>query len=214
GGVSYRVQVSLHDWPTTTQSSAIVRWSSDNLFVLVPYSMGPNSISFQVYDGRDNAAVCNANLTGLPSPFITIRFQHQVINGTSGVDYCQAWDSAGNMVWNTSALFTTDLTSEFNDGVFVTGLGTGLSISYAYLQIYSDIVAANARPPVTADTTANCRVFLKFDLGNNTGSLNDSCSAGPYHASMNAGSPVYVATPAQDLVVPIVRTVNAPAWGN
>lgn len=214
GGVSYRVQVSLHDWPVTAEARTIVRWSSDNLFALVPYATGPNSISFQAYDSRDNAAVCNASLTGLPSSFITIRFQHQITSGTSGVDFCQAWDSAGNMVWSTAALFTTDVTSSFNDGVFLTGFGSGLSVNYAYFQIYNDIVATNARPPVTADTTANCRVYLKFDLGNDTGSLTDTCSAGPYPASLNFGSPVYGSTPAQDLVVPIIQTMNAPAWGN
>ena len=210
-GTQWRVEHSIHDWPAGISSGfGVASWDS-NTFVAYVYATGSDSINIQLYDQTDNANVCNATLTGLPYNFITYRFQH---DGIGQVDYCQIWDMNGNLVWNTSATFTTDSPYPYN-GVTLAGFGSSGSLSHAYFRIYNAIVLTNARPPVTADTRTSCLNYLKFDNSNNTGTLNDFCSAGPYNASMSSGSPTYVNTPGQTLVVAYALSClmgTCPAW--
>src|SRR5262249_11483342 len=85
---------------------------------------------------------------------------------------------------------------------------TGQNLSTAYFRIYTCTVASNSRPPVTADTNSCILVHWKFD-----GNLTDSSGFG-YTAQMSSGSATYVTTPGQNLVVPVLQTLNAPLWGN
>src|SRR5262249_39097714 len=77
-------------------------------------------------------------------------------------------------------------------------------VSTAYFRLFSSTVPLGSRPPVTADK--GDLLEWKFD-----GSLEDS-SGHNYTATIAGGDPAYVPTPGQDLVVPIIKTANAPVW--
>jgi hypothetical protein len=209
-GHNYRVEYSVHDWsPSLLPGTTFV---VNPVGLVVQFlDLGGGDIRLQMYTATasgGNYGVCQFRLGALSPPFVTVRYQE---DGTNKVDYCQAWDINGNLVNNTASFYTTQIGTN-SAGIAIDS--SAQDISVAYFRAYTNIVATNARPPITADSTSGCLVYWKFDLGNNTGSLNDSCSAGPYNASMSSGSPVYVPTPGQNLVTAILRTVPAPAWGN
>ncbi|HEY4365572.1 MAG TPA: hypothetical protein VGN17_31715 [Bryobacteraceae bacterium] len=210
-GNSFRVEVSFHDWDPN--------FSGGHPFTALPVGLdfqfqnfGPGNMGLQMYTtsitGGSAYSVCQVALANLPTKFLTVRYQEDAANK---IDYCQAWDINGNLVTDSSSPYISQ------GGVNFAGVSvgsTGQNLSTAYFRIYKTLVSTNARPPVTAAPTTNCLVYWKFDNGNDTGSLNDSCPAGPYNASMSSGSPVYVPTPGQNLVVPVFKTMNAPVWGN
>lgn len=220
-GNPWRVEFSIHNWAIHWNG---IQHALDGSAVganIQFFDFGGGDLRLQIYSASTTGGrVCQIEGLGPGGPnggssiysnsFLTVRYQE---DPSAKVDYCQAWDINGNMVWNESAPYTGNPNRNSN-GAEVGGLGSGASLATAYFRIYTSTVPTNARPPVTADTTSNCLVFWSFDLGNNNGSLKDSCNAGPYRASMSSGSPVYVPTPGQGLVVAILKTMNAPAWGN
>lgn len=209
-GNAWRVEFSIHDWDSNYSTShpfafpvganvTFYNFGGGNLAIYLFSSTASNAFNFpcEIPMGSANGGTIYANR------FVTVRFQEDPVSMT---DYCQAWDALGNLVVNTSYSFSS-FTGTNSSGATVSG--TGQNLSTAYFRVYTSTVATNARPPVTADTTGTCLVFWKFD-----GNLNDSCSAGPYSASIAGGSEVYVSTPFQNLVVPILQTANPPVWGN
>lgn len=217
-GNAWRVEFSIHDWdsnfsPGHPLGAAAV--GADIQFL----NLGGGDLRLQIYSASTSGGnVCQIPGLGPGGPsgggtlymyrFLTVRYQEVPSQLT---DYCQAWDALGNLVFNVSSMYGANSGSNNPGG---TVASTGQNLSTAYFRIYTSTVPTNARPPVTADTTQNCLVFWKFDNGNNTGSLNDSCTTGPYPAMMSSGSPTYVNTPYQNQVIPVLRTPNAPVWGN
>ena len=221
-GHPWRVEFSIHNWSTTGWSGNARPLDGTAVGLDVQLlNLGAGDLRLQMYSrSATGGGICQIPGLGSSGPngggsiygnlFLTVRFEEDPV---ALVDYCQAWDINGAQVLNQAFPYTSNPGTNSN-GAYVGGLGPGTTFDTAYFRIYTSTVPANARPPVTADTMTSCLVFWKFDLGNNTGSLNDSCPAGPYNAAMSAGSPAYVATPGQTLVVPVLKTMNAPIWGN
>jgi hypothetical protein len=201
-GNPWRIEFSIHDWDANAGPGYPMDASAVGGSIQLQ-NLGSGSLLLLVFSNRaTGGSVCQTMISSLPTKFITFRFQEDPV---AKFDYCQAWDINGNLILNSSLPFVSQSGSN-NPGATVRGLGQGSST--AYFRIYTSIVPTNARPPVTADTSATCLVHWKFD-----GNLNDSCT-GNYPASMANGSAVYVPTPGQNLVVPVLKTMNAPAWGN
>ena len=219
-GKSWRMEFSIHNWATTGWTGNMHALDGAAVGANIQFiNLGNGDIRLQIYSSSSSGgSVCQIPGLGPSGPsgggsvytnlFLTVRYQE---DAAAKVDYCQAWDINGILLESASNPYTANV--GFNSpGASVTGLGSGAIMDTAYFRIYTSTVSTNVRPPVTADTTTNCLVFWKFDLGNSTGSLKDSCSVGPYNASMSGGSAVYVPTPGQNLVVPILKTANPPVW--
>ncbi len=201
-GNPWRIEFSIHDWDPNAGSGRPLDASAVGGDVQM-LNLGGGNLIIQIYSKNVvGGAVCQVSLGALPTKFATFRFQE---DPGAKIDYCQAWDINGNKFSDQSIPFTSKSGSN-TSGAAVSG--TGLNLSTAYFRIYTSIVASNARPPVTADTSSTCLVHWKFD-----GNLSDSCT-GNYPASVSNGSAVYVPTPGQNLVVAALKTLNAPAWGN
>ncbi len=199
-GNPWRVEFSIHDWDPNASASHPLGGAAVGADIQFQ-NLGGGDLRLQIFSTNVvGGAVCQMPIGSLPTKFITLRFQE---DPTAKVDYCQAWDIGGNKIFDFSLPFTSESGSN-SPGASVGG--TGQNLSTAYFRIYTSIVPTNARPPVTADTSSTCLVHWKFD-----GNLNDSCS-GNHTASMSTGSPTFVATPGQSLVVSLVKTLNAPAW--
>ena len=211
-GANFRVEFSIHDWDPNASTGHPLTINPVGVDVQLQ-NLGGGILVLQMYTNTITLGpayvVCQIRISSLPVKFITVRFQEDDANK---VDYCQAWDINGNFVNNTSSTYTAQ--SGANSAGVAVG-STGQNLSTAYFRIYTSLVSTNARPPVTADTTSHCLVFWKFDNGNNTGCAQRFCAPRePYNASMSTGAPVYVSTPGQSLVVPVVKISNAPVWGN
>lgn len=216
-----RVESSIHDWAPNPDSGHIVDASACG-FDIVFVNVGAGNLLLQFTDTRSvGGGTCQIGIGAVS--FITYRFQ-RIPSGAGGRDTCEAWSingapiAVGGQFPNSSKSYSYTSTAGWNsNGACVEGTGwgwgctgatTGLSI--AYYRMYTTTVAVNSAPPTTAQSLAGCLVSWKFDLGNNTPSLNDSCAAGPYNASLQAGSASYVPTPGQNLVVAIAKSGNIP----
>lgn len=149
--------------------------------------------------------------------FVNVRIQQVPGSGGSGTVLCQAWDLYGNLVTNTSQTYTGTSGSTAN-GITLTGSATH-SIQFAWFRVFSADLSSTAIPPLTDDSNTNCLLHWKFDLSNNTGSPNDSCSAGPYNATLTNTS--YTASLNQTsastpvaVICPQSSCANNVAWQN
>ena len=202
-----RVEVSFHDWdPPAVWSHP---WDAPACgFNLTLYNFGSGDIRLQIFSNQGvGGTVCMIRLgvdangvPELPSKFATVRFQ-RVPNGLGGIEECEATDINGRTFWTESHVYT-GTTGVLSPGV--TAGGTGQNMSTAYFRLFTTTVPMGSRPPVTADT--GDLLEWKFD-----GNLGDSSGHG-YDASVLSGTPFYVPTPGQDLVVAIIQTYNAPSW--
>jgi hypothetical protein len=211
-GNPWRVEFSIHDWNSNAAAGHPLDGSpvgADIEFL----NAGGGDLRLQIYSRTSTGgSVCQIPGLGPGGPagggsvytnrFITVRFQEDPV---AKVDYCQAWDINGNVVWNDMHPYTAN--SGSNTAGATVG-STGQNLSTAYFRIYTCTVSTSARPPVTADTLSCALVFWKFD-----GNLNDSSGNG-YNAQISSGSAAFVATPGQNLVVSVLQTLNAPAWSN
>ena len=163
-GNAWRVEFSIHDWDSNYTTShpfgfpvganvTFYNFGGGNLAIYMFSATASNAFNFpcQIPMGSVNGGTIYAN------KFVTVRFQEDPVAMT---DYCQAWDAQGNLVVNTSYSFSS-FTGTNSAGATVTG--TGQNLSTAYFRVYTSTVATNSRPPVTADTTANCLVSWKFE---------------------------------------------------
>jgi hypothetical protein len=204
-----RVEWSIHGWgsPPVDYHPA----SLDSCDLMVYWVFGGATPELAIYSAHETggAGGCGVILTGLD--FATIRYQRVPTSATTGADLCQAWDKNGNMFVNSSVIYTGILPGANARGVLLGNTSTAFST--AYFREYSTVVAANAAPPTTAQSLAGCIVSWKFDMGNDIGSLSDSC--GGYPASISGGSPTYVNTPYQGppySPIAIAVTCGAPSW--
>lgn len=214
-GNPWRIEFSLHGWSASVTS---------NSHPLDASAVGVD-VQFLDFAGGDirlqiasltaiGGSVCQIAGLGPGGPdggsafftnrFITVRYEEDPVGK---VDSCQAWDINGNQVWNQSNSYTANSGSN-SSGAQVSGTGAGQTLDFAYFRIYTCTIPTNSRPPVTADTPACALVNWKFD-----GNLSDG-SGNFYNGSNSGGTPAYVATPGQNLVVPVLQTVYAPAWTN
>lgn len=223
---SWRVEFSIHDWDVG-YSTGTHGLDGASVGMNVQFlNFGGGDLRLQLYSSsKGGGSVCTVNGLGPSGPggggsvytnrFLTVRFQEDT---AAKIDYCQAWDINGAaVITDPQSLIHpyTSTTGANSNGATVAGLGSGQNLDTAYFRIYTTTVPLTAVPPTTAQDLSNCLVSWKFDLGNNTGSLTDSCSAGPYDASMSSGGPSYVATPGQSLVVAQVCSIactSMPQW--
>ena len=211
-GKPWRVEFSIHDWNSNPSAGNPLQGAAVGAIIQF-LNGGGGDVRLQVYsNSTTGGSVCQIPGLGPGGPagggsvytnrFITVRFQEDPV---ALIDYCQAWDINGNMVWNDTHPYTS------NTGTNMPGAmvgSTGQNLSTAYFRIYSCTVSTGARPPVTADTMACALVFWKFD-----GNLNDSSGNG-YNAQISSGTAAFVSTPGQNLVVSVLQTPSAPAWSN
>jgi hypothetical protein len=221
-----RLESSIHDWDPNAPAGHIGEATACG-FDIEFLNLGSGRIYIQLYSWTEQGAgVCFIPIGSLPSRFVTYRFQH-IPDGTTGggVATCEAWDIHGNSLPvdgqfpnNTKSYAYTGIRGPAYNGACVSGsggyggCGPGMStLSTAYFRLYKTTVPVGSAPPTTAQSLDGCLVSWKFDNGDNTPSLSDSCSAGPYNASLLSGSATYASTPGQDLVVAIAKSGNIPA---
>ncbi len=155
-----------------------------------------------VCPGDNNGNCFQIETYGLPGGFVTFRFQHFP---SSLTDVCQAWDLNGNQIADGMLSYTKE--SVYANGASMGDAGGGGGYAINYARIYAATVSVNSRPPVTADTDLDLVFQWKFD-----GNLNDSCP-GRYDGTLSSGTPSYVTTLGQSLVVPLVtNTTQSPSW--
>lgn len=166
----------------------------DGLNISITNTAGVIGIQAYINTEVGASSTCLFNLP--VSPYTRIRYMHDVtgVLGTPKTDYCQAWDITGALINNTQSTYTSQ-TSNFA-GAQLFSNNSAQTIAFPFLRIYSTLVSTTATMPTTAQSLTGCVLSLKFDLGNNSGSLLDSCSVGPYNAAMSSGSPTYVLTTA------------------
>ena len=203
-----RVEVSFHDWDPTPPAFSHP-WDAPACgFNFTLYNLGDGDIRLQVYSTQGLAGqVCMISLgvdangvAVLPSKFATVRFQ-RIPNGTGGIEVCEATDINGRTFWSERHAYGG------TSGVLSPGAsvgGTGQNLSTAYFRLFTTTLPMGSRPPVTADK--GDLLEWKFD-----GDLNDS-SGHRYNAELSNGLAFYVPTPGQNLVVAVIKTVNAPFW--
>lgn len=211
---SWRVEFSMHDWDANASSGHPYQADAVGLDIQI-LNLGGGDIRLQLFSRTATLGYNSpCQIVGLgpggaggggsiyANRFLTVRFQQ---DAAGLVDHCQAWDINGNKVWDQDYAFAS-LTGA-NSGGAVTA-STGQNLSTAYFRIYTCTVSTTARPPVTADTNTCALLHWKFD-----GSLGDASGHG-YNGQISGGNAFYVATPGQNLVVPVLQTLNAPPWGN
>lgn len=209
-----RTQFALQDWNAAATTGAIGS-GPDGLQIAIINSSGV--LSMQIYRNTASGGSYAVCLFRLPvSPFVYVNYEADQTGalGTAKTDYCQAWDITGSLFNNTQASFTTQASN--SSGVVLSSNNPAQNLSWAFFRIYSTLVSTTATLPTTAQSLTGCVVSWKFDLGNNTGSPNDSCSAGPYNASVS-GSQVYVntTTSAQNRIggsICFEICANLPVW--
>ncbi|MCU1337784.1 MAG: hypothetical protein JWO19_3365 [Bryobacterales bacterium] len=203
-----RAEVSFHDWDPAPPPSSHP-WDAPACgFSFTLSNLGNGDVRLTIYSPQGvGGEVCMIRLgvdanggAMLPSKFATVRFQ-RVPNGSGGIEECEAIDVNGRTFWNESHLYT-GTSGGLSAGASVGG--TGQNISTAYFRLFTTTVPMGSRPPVTADK--GDLLEWKFD-----GDLSDSSGHG-YDGVVSNGSPFYVPTPGQDLVVAVIKTSNAPTW--
>jgi hypothetical protein len=215
-----RLEISLHDWdsnpaPITHPWYAAACGITSNL-----QNLGDGDLRLVIYSVQGTGGqVCSlplGTLNGqptLPSKFVTIRYQRVptvpfdlgpiVSVGAGGVENCEATDINGNTYWTESHAYT-GVSGALSKGVT---LGDpALKFDVAYFRLFTTTVPLGSRPPVTADK--GDLLEWKFD-----GNLKDSSGQG-FDATVSGGSPAYVPTPGQNLLVTVVTTTNAPGWSS
>jgi hypothetical protein len=204
-----RVEWSIHGWGSPPVD---YRPASLDSCDFVPYwVVGGPTPTLSIYSAHEagGTGACTIPLTTLN--FATIRYQRIPTSAGTGSDLCQAWDKNGTLFWSSSIAYTSISAGANANGLTLGNTATPLDT--AYLREYSTTVAANATPPTTAQSLTGCLVSWKFDLGNGTGSLGDSC--GGYNATISSGSAVYVNTPYQTAPyspISVAMTCGAPSW--
>ena len=203
-----RVEVSFHDWDSNPPASSHPWDATACGFNMYMSNLGHGQILLTIYSRQGvGGQACGISLgvdsSGkalLPTKFATVRFQ-RVPNGLGGTEECEATDINGRTFWSESHVYT-GTTGSVTPGVTIGG--SGQNIATAYFRLFTTTVPMGSRPPVTADK--GDLLEWKFD-----GGLNDF-SGHEYTGSVFAGTPFYVPTPGQDLVVAIIKTSNAPTW--
>jgi hypothetical protein len=214
-GNPWRIEFSIQNWSASVPSGHPMDGTAVGADVQF-LSLGGGDIRLQVYSrAATGQGFCQITGLGPGGPnggsslyanlFVTIRFQEDPV---AMIDTCQAWDINGNLVFNQSFPYTANSGSN-SAGATVGSLGSLANIlSIAYFRMYTCTVPTNGRPPVTADTLSCALVFWSFD-----GNLSDA-SGNNYTGHISSGSPVFVPTPGQNLVVAVLQTVYAPGWTN
>ena len=190
---SWRVEFQIHDWMLPNGGVApIIYFASVGVAAYLNNATGLVSLE-SLGDQVVQQAPCFVNITGMPNALI--RFQRNT--GAMTVT-CEAWnyDSTG---YNTQ----TDNISKLGNLPFGGGaLGNGAVGSLGFLRVFTTLIPAGGRPPVTGDT--GDWTELRFD-----GNLNDSSGNG--HGGTAAAT--YVPTPNQ-VPVALPKTFGAPFWSN
>lgn len=208
-GTSYTWEWSFHDWDANADNATHTLFPdfiSNSVFF---YNFGSGDIRLDFSDTREvGGSDFQMPLASLTTRFATVRFIHDM---TNKADTVQAWDINGTLFYNVTQTFTS-MSGSYGTGMSFAGSGTNKSMAHAYFRVYNYAFATNAKAPATADTATNTVVYYKFDGGNNTGTLAD-ISGNAYTLSISGGSPIYVATPGQTLIVPLIETNPHPLWG-
>ena len=211
----YRAEWCMHDWSLDITGAftmnpiglynAIANYGSGDLrFFGYPYgeSGGLNSGGYSL-----NIGTITANgAAPLPNRYYVARFQHDPATLS---DIFQVWDSSGNLYSTQKDLYATYSYNTSNGVTLNAGGGTS-GYQVDFFRIYNSTVPENYREPTSSDTAKNCVVNWGFD-----GNLTDSCTLGPYNATVSAGTAYYVNSPYQTLVRPVLHSslyANAPIW--
>ena len=208
-GSNSRVEFAIHDWNPAVSGGSIIGGAGNGINVAITNNAGTlGLVMYRSSAGGGGYSTCNFNLP-MGTPFLYVRYQNDftgALGGAAKTDYCQAWDINGVLINNTQSSYLTQ--SANSNGVVLASSNPTQNISIAFFRVYTSLVSTTGTLPTTAQSLTNCVVSWKFD-----GTLNDSCAAGPYNAAMSTGSPVYVTSPAQDRVVPILKSSNVLLWG-
>ena len=205
-----RVEVSFHDWDSNPPPNSHPWDAAACGFNSTLYNLGSGVFYLQIFSTNTGGQGCTVQLGVdakgnpiLPSEFATVRFQRVPNSDQSGfVELCEATDINGRTFWTESHPYTGPFGTN-SPGALV---GSGINISTAYFRLFTTTVPLGSRPPVTADV--GDLLEWKFD-----GNLNDS-SGHRYTGRISGGVPIYAPTPGQDLVMPLLRTANAPPWSS
>ncbi len=205
-----RVEVSFHDWDSNPPPNSHP-WAAPACgFDFTLYNLGGGIFYLQIYSTHTGAPGCMVQLgvdangnSILPSKFATVRFQRAPNADQSGfAELCEATDINGRTFHSDSHTYIGPFAAP-SPGA---SAGGGIGVSTAYFRLFTTTVPFGSRPPVTADV--GDLLEWKFD-----GNLNDSSIHGNT-GTISGGVPVYVPTPGQNLVVPILQTANAPPWSS
>ncbi len=178
-----RAEWSIHGWgsPPVDYHPALL----DSCDLMVYWVYGGAAPELAIYSAHESGGGGGCGVPLSAVAFATIRYQRVPTSATAGSDLCQAWDENGTIFVNTSVPTPAILPGSNARGMLLGNSTTAFDT--AYFREYSTVVPANATPPTTAQSLAGCLVSWKFDLGNDIGSLNDSCAG--YNALMSGGIP-------------------------
>lgn len=198
---------SLHGWGTPSIFEHPIQPFAADLNVYWIATSPPVLLVTSLHEtgGTD----CQIPFTG--KNLISIRRQRIASTSSTGTVICQATDETGLTFFNQTSTYTGISSVVTNNGMTLGGTTAG--VATAYTRISTNSFSVTATPPTTAQDQTGMTFQWKFDLGNNTGSLIDSVSSPANDGALSSGSPTYIDTPYQNLVVAIATTVPHPSWG-
>jgi hypothetical protein len=204
-----RAEWSIHGWGSPSVDQHPV--SLDSCDFIVYWEAGGPTPTLSLYSGHETGGTGACQIPITTQGLVTIRYQRVPTSGSTGSDLCQAWDQYGTLFLSSSIAYAAIVPGANAPGLTLGN--TTASLDTAYIREYSTVVAANATPPTTAQSLAGCLVSWKFDLGNDIGSLGDSCAG--YNASVYGVAAPYVNTPYQGSPyspIATATTCGAPSW--